>query len=99
MMKFLKLISSLFLALVTFNYSFGQVPADNIANPNAVATYECAGIYWKTPQAGVCKIRFKEVAKGSWKESMELVYDSRDSEYRGSIIGLTPNTEYQVELL
>ena len=98
MMKFKKLISLLFLVLVTFNYSFGQEPAENITNPNAVVTYECAGLYWKTPEAGACKIRFKEAAKDSWKESLELVYDSRDSEYRGSIIGLTPNTEYQVEL-
>ena len=98
MMKFKKIISLLFLVLVTFNYIFGQEPAENIKNPNAVVTYECAGLYWKTPEAGACKIRFKEAAKDSWKESLELVYDSRDSEYRGSIIGLTPNTEYQVEL-
>jgi hypothetical protein len=98
MMKFIKLTSSLFITLAVYNYSFSQVPAENIANPRAVSTYECAGIYWKTPEAGACKIRFKEAAKGSWKESLELVYDSRDSEYRGSIIGLTSNTEYQVEL-
>jgi hypothetical protein len=33
-----------------------------------------------------------------WKDGFELIYDSRNSEYRGSIIKLKPNTGYQVEL-
>jgi hypothetical protein len=97
-MNFNKMFISMFVALVTFSYSFGQVPSENIPNPNAITTFECAGLYWKTPEDGACKIRYKEAKSNAWKEGLELVYDSRDNEYRGSIIGLIPNTEYQAEL-
>jgi len=64
-----------------------------------VPTYECAGIYWKTEKNGTCKIKYKKEANGEWKEGLDLVYDNRNSQYRGSIIGLNPNTAYQVELI
>ena len=84
--------------LVSFHFVNGQQPSDNKVNPYAVTTFECASIYWKTPENGACKIRYKETKSNSWKDGLDLVYDSRDREYRGSIINLTPNTEYQVEL-
>ena len=83
---------------LVFNYAAGKTPDQNTKNPYAVATFECAGLYWKTQDDGVCKIRYKEVGKDRWKEGLDLVYDLRDGEYRGSIIGLSPNTEYQAEL-
>ena len=76
----------------------GQQAGSNARNPYAVTTYECAGIYYKTAEAGPCKIRYKEVKEGTWKPGFDLVYDSRDGEYRGSIINLNPNTEYEAEL-
>jgi len=76
----------------------GQQAGSNARNPYAVTTYECAGIYYKTAEAGPCKIRYKEVKEGTWKPGLDLVYDSRDGEYRGSIINLNPNTEYEAEL-
>ena len=75
---------------------FAQVK--NIENPYIIATYECGGIYWKQNDNGDCKIRYKEATNGIWKHGLDLVYDSRDREYRGSIVGLLPNTEYLVEL-
>jgi hypothetical protein len=97
-MKFVTRLSFLFLALFPFSLNYGQTPADNVPNPNAVCTYECASVYWKTPENGACKIRYKDAKSNSWKDGFDLVYDARDSEYRGSIINLTANTEYQVEL-
>lgn len=76
----------------------GQQPTDNKVNPYAVTTFECAGIYWKTPDDGSCKIRYKDSKNGSWKEGLDMVYDSRDKEYRGSIIKLVSNTDYDLEL-
>lgn len=67
-------------------------------NPSAVTTFECAGIYWKTPDAGQCKVRYREKSGSEWKACLDLVYDSRDGEYRGSIVGLGPATAYQAEL-
>lgn len=68
-------------------------------NPSVVPTYECAGFYWKTPQDGPCAIRYKEKSQKDWKNGLDLVYDSRDGEYRGSIVGLKTATEYQAELV
>ena len=77
---------------------YAQAPKADAANPYGVSTYECSSIYWKTPEAGACKIRYKQSSSSAWKDGMEPVYDSRQGEYRVSIIGLNPNTEYQVEL-
>ena len=76
----------------------GQRSEGNTKNPYAVATYECAGIYFKTADSGPCKIRYKATEAKNWNNGLDLVYDSRDGEYRGSIINLKPGTEYEVEL-
>jgi hypothetical protein len=93
-------IKLIILFIISFIFFITVAPAQpgSNENPYAVSTFECSGIYWKTPEAGACKIRYKEVKSTAWKEGLDLVYDSRDGEYRGSIIKLTPNTEYQVEL-
>ncbi len=78
--------------------AYSQIPGDNPPNPYAVSTYECAGLYWKTSESGSCTIRYKEIKGNTWKKGLELVYDSRDGEYRGSIIDLAPDSEYEIEL-
>ena len=75
-----------------------QQPSDNKQNPYAVPTYECTSVYWKMADAGACKIRYREIKSGTWKEGLDLVYDSRDGEYRGSIISLKPGIDYEAEL-
>lgn len=77
---------------------YGQKSSVNTLNPYSVTTFECAGLYWKVPEKGSCKVRYREESGSLWKNGLDLVYDSRDSEYRGSIIGLNPGTKYQVEL-
>ncbi|HLU88402.1 MAG TPA: hypothetical protein VKZ51_01125, partial [Cyclobacteriaceae bacterium] len=84
----MKILRQLCFTYLTFFIPFslnGQSPVGNDSNPYAVATYECGSIYWKTPQAGECKIRYREAGKNSWQEGLDLVYDSRQGEYRGSI--------------
>jgi hypothetical protein len=73
-----------------------QTPS--VSNPYTVATFECAGLYWKTDSAAACTVRYRENANAAWKSGLDLVYDSRDGEYRGSLIGLKVNTAYQAEL-
>ena len=87
-----------FLMLCAAKPVIGQQAGGNTRNPYAVTTYECAGIYFKTAGQGPCKIRYKEVKAGSWNVGLDLVYDSRDGEYRGSIVNLKPDTEYEVGL-
>ena len=67
-------------------------------NPYVIPTYECAGIYWDIKENDRCQIRYKGVWEDDWKNGLDLVYDTRDGEYRGSIIGLKPNSKYLVEL-
>jgi len=76
----------------------GQTASVDGLNPVVIPTYECAGIYWSIPEEGACKLRYKESNENQWAEGLDLVYDAREGEYRGSMIGLLPNTAYQVEL-
>lgn len=77
---------------------YGMALTGDEQNPQIIPTYECAGIYWKVPEDGDCKLRYRENSESQWREGLDLVYDARDGEYRGSVIGLSPNTSYQVEL-
>ena len=65
---------------------------------HAVATYECIGLYFKSPDLGQCNVRFRETGTSKPREGYPLVYDPRDGEYRGSIVGLKPNTGYGIEI-
>lgn len=86
------------LALFLFFSGYSQKPLNENKNPYAVSTYECAGIYWETQEDGTCTIRYKESQSNTWRNGLDLVYDDRQNEYRGSIINLIPGKEYNVEL-
>jgi hypothetical protein len=75
-----------------------QRPAGDLPAAYAVSTYECSSVYWRTPESGNCNVRYKGIRDKEWKKGLELVYDARQGEYRGSIVGLAPNSEYQAEL-
>lgn len=67
-------------------------------NPRAVATFESIGIYYDGPQAKQgCRVRYR-TAGGEWKEGYPLVYDAREKQYRGSLVQLRPDTEYEIRL-
>ncbi len=91
-------ITLILIISVSLNFLIAQLSVGNDHNPYAVGTYESAGIYWATPQDGICTVRYKMAGEEAWKQGLDLVYDPRDGEYRGSIIGLHPDTEYEVEL-
>ena len=85
-----------FLIIMTTS-SFAQPEANN---PYAVTTFECIGIYYKvdTENLGECRVSYRPAGTNMWKEAMPLWFDRRDLEYRGSIIGLVQNTDYQIRL-
>lgn len=97
-MRFVTRKAALITSALLFMMLPGMTQPGSDRNPYAVSTYECAGLYWKIAVAGACKISYKEATGSAWREGLELVYDSRKGEYRGSIIGLQPNTAYQVRL-
>ena len=76
----------------------------------AVPTFHCVGLYW-SPEGGstenACQVRYRRVGEASWKEALPLWFDDRSSgdlpaehrrQYRGSLVNLTPDTEYEIEL-
>ena len=74
---------------------FSQAQSEN---PYAVATFECIGIYYKVDSdpSRECEVSFREAGASQWNDSLPLWFDRRDMEHRGSIVGLTPDTEYEI---
>jgi hypothetical protein len=65
----------------------------------AVTTYESAGLYWSTSNApGGCSVQYRKTGTSAWSTGMPLWFDPRTSECRGSIVGLTPGTQYEAQL-
>lgn len=95
-MKNIQRLIIILTGLLIANLSSAQIAS--IQNPYAISTFECAGFYWKTDSATVCTVRYREKASADWKTGLNLVYDYRDREYRGSITGLKVNTAYEAEL-
>ena len=63
-----------------------------------VATYECIGLYFKSSDLGQCDVRFRQNDSSTWREGYPLVFDPRDNQYRGSIVGLQSDTSYSVKI-
>ncbi len=45
-----------------------------------------------------CTVQYRELGSSLWKEGLSLLFDDNDSEYKGSIVNLKANTEYEIEL-
>ncbi|GBG05592.1 hypothetical protein PAT3040_00076 [Paenibacillus agaridevorans] len=44
------------------------------------------------------EVRFRKVGTIPWENGLALAYDSPNKQFRGSIVGLEPDTEYEVEV-
>lgn len=75
--------------------------ASVVAAPSAVTTFQSIGLYW-SPQGGAennaAKVQFREAGASDWRQGLDLWFDKRNSEYRGSLVELKPGTEYEVRL-
>ena len=72
------------------------------APARAVATFESIGLYWKLdklPDAGDCLVRYRKLGANDWREGLPLWFDARNGECRGSLVTLTPDTDFEIELL
>ena len=75
--------------------------------PFAVPTFHCLGIYW-SPPGGVAgkdvQVRYRRQGAAEWNDALPMRYnpipgtDHDLTDYRGSIVHLTPATTYEVEL-
>ncbi|HEX4332090.1 MAG TPA: VCBS repeat-containing protein [Usitatibacter sp.] len=67
----------------------------------AVPTYEAAGIYWANSAATAatgCQVQFRKSGTTAWTQGLDMWLDARNAECRGSIVGLSPGTSYDVQL-
>jgi len=75
----------------------------------AIPTFHSIGLYWRaqsgSPQREAV-VRYREQGSSSWQQGHSLWFDERNlreapqrsREYRGSIVGLKPGTEYEIEV-
>jgi hypothetical protein len=69
-------------------------------NTKAVATFESLGLYWTPPSdpgAAGCNVQYRKSGESAWQNGLAMWYDSRNSECRGSLVHLTPGTDYEVQ--
>ena len=65
----------------------------------AVPTFESFGLYYSRPIAAQpCRVRYRPANTTDWREGYPLVYDQRERQYRGSLVGLKPDTLYDIRL-
>jgi hypothetical protein len=65
----------------------------------AVPTFESLGLYYNRPLAqDACRVRYRIANTMEWREGYPLVYDQMERQYRGSLVGLKPNTLYDIRL-
>jgi hypothetical protein len=72
-----------------------------LAAPSAVPTFESIGLYWSPPGAGeghAAKVAFREAGTRKWRPGLDLWFDARDAEYRGSLVELRPGARYEIRL-
>jgi hypothetical protein len=78
-----------------------------LAAPKAVATFESIGIYWDdavdADVGNECTVQYRVAGSSHWLAGSALWYDNRGGEYgapeyRGSLVNLTPNTNYEIKL-
>src|SRR4051794_5058869 len=75
-------------------------PAVRAADPvRVVPTFEAAGLYWDAPGApGDCAASFRRPDEAQWHRALDLWYDARADQCRGSLVNLAPGTSYEARL-
>jgi hypothetical protein len=65
----------------------------------AVTTFESAGLYWIAPGSTKgCTVRFRRKGQAEWRSGLDLWYDARNDECRGSLVHLEPGSAYEAQL-
>ena len=92
---------SFLLLAAALAFASGRAHALDATGTRAVPTYEAVGLYWSSPgatAAGGCEVQYRVSGAASWSQALTMWYDARNTECRGSIVGLTPGTSYDVQL-
>jgi hypothetical protein len=66
-----------------------------------VATFHSIGLYWSPPGGApgrAARVEFRAAGSSAWRRGLDLWFDERNAEYRGSLVELQPGTRYEVRL-
>lgn len=75
--------------------------------PTYVSTFNCIGLYWNPDipeqEKYTCSVLYRKCGDETWSKGLDLWYDGRalngrPPEFRGSIVGMSPGTSYEVRL-
>ena len=98
------------IALAPMSFADGPAPAETMPTggaPFAIPTFHCLGLYWSPPGGAADKevlVRYRRQDASQWKEALPMRYnpipntDEDLTDYRGSIVHLTPASTYEVQL-
>jgi hypothetical protein len=70
-------------------------------NARYVATYHSIGLYWSPPEGAednAAGVEFRKSGGGAWRRGLAPWFDSRNREYRGSLVELEPGASYEIRL-
>lgn len=68
------------------------------AAPTTIPTFECVSVYHPSADKSACQVHYRVTGTNDWRPALDLVFDARNAEHRGSIVGLKPDTAYEVRL-
>ncbi|MBI5383462.1 MAG: right-handed parallel beta-helix repeat-containing protein [Verrucomicrobia bacterium] len=100
-------VLSLLLAQTCLGQSAQTDASSPSAAPFAIPTFHCLGLYWSPPGGAADKevqVRYRRQGASDWKEALPMRFnpipntDEDLTDYRGSIVHLTPATTYEVQL-
>ncbi|MDX1979991.1 MAG: right-handed parallel beta-helix repeat-containing protein [Bryobacteraceae bacterium] len=65
----------------------------------AIPTFESLGLYYDRPApVERCTVRYRAAGAAEWRDGYPLVWDARERQYRGSLVGLKSGATYEIEL-
>ncbi len=73
-------------------------PVQAQSSPSAIPTFHSISLYWKSGTSSTCTVRYRPSGSSTWKNGLNLWYDSNTGEHRGSLVNLNPNTTYEIQL-
>ena len=86
--------------LATFLLAAAPLAAQAAA-PSAISTFHSIGLYW-SPASGsesnAARVQFRPAGGSAWRQGLDLWFDARNGEYRGSLVELEPGTAYEIKL-
>jgi hypothetical protein len=71
------------------------------AGGKAVTTFHSIGLYWtptSNPGSAGCIVQYRKSGDTTWSPALNMWYDSRNNECRGSIVQVQPGTSYDVQM-